>query len=187
MTSNQKSVLEPVAKGKEFGETKYLIQQYLHLRICKKQKYIDINLVTILKRGQLTRQALETTMSRWKPTWNAAVSCQSHLDHRLEHFLATSSSCVPCEFIWDLYKLKTSDPHSNAPSYPVNPREISSFSSWRQVILFETSHFERGFKHVDDFSFLLCGAVFLFMICEENSARQTNHEASNKWFWRCFV
>ena len=51
LTSNQKSVLEPVAKGKESGETKYLIQQYLHLRICKKQKYIDSNLVTILKRG----------------------------------------------------------------------------------------------------------------------------------------
>ena len=50
MTSNQKSVLEPVARGKESGETN-LIQQYLHIRICKKQKYIDSNLVTILKRG----------------------------------------------------------------------------------------------------------------------------------------
>ena len=181
MTSNQKEIVfsEPVSKRKESGEAKYLVQQYPYLCICK-----DISIVTILKRGPV--DAAGTWDDNVEMEADEERRCQLSVSPRPPAWALRRHLVLLC-WLWISLRLKTSDPHSNAPSYPVNPREISSFSSWRQVILFETSHFERGFDQIDDFSFFLCGAVFLFIICEENSARQTKREASNKWFWHCFV
>ena len=142
MTSNQKEIVfsEPVSKRKESGEAKYLIQQYPYLCICK-----NISIVTILKKGPVDAAG----------TWDDNVEMEADEERRCQLSVsprppawALRRHLVLLSCLWISLRLKTSDLHSNAPLYPVNPREISSFSSsWRQVILFETSHFERGWFH----------------------------------------